>query len=772
MPTALRRRLVRYARWTAILGTLRVPTAGAAEPESLEEETETVTVTTAPEDDRTGGSQASFDEATLQQVRPLSGNQILRTLPGMHVADEDGFGLRPNLSIRGLDGDRGRTVTVLEDGVPITMAPYGQPETYYFPPIDRIAGAVLLKGPDQVRFGPQTIGGVLDLRTPDPPEELEGTATLRYGSYGYLYAGGSVGGSTGPAGFLLHAMHLRFTGPRQLQARQTDVSGKFVLRTGPRARLMFKVNIHDQQSHATHLGLTQPQFDRDPTMNLAQNDRFPIRRYATSVHHTSSPHPSVRWDNVVYAHALSRSWDRQDFQRSVTHPEGLDPNGRPWSSLYDAEGRAVSSLDDLPAADLADGSAVLFQQTNGLRDLNFRVVGASSRVRWSWHRNRNVQGQLEGALSGHYEDIRGRYLIGDHPLARTGTVRNDGLQVGKAVSGLVWHRLDLFERVHLTTTLRTEALWQQRETYLSRVDGVPTPHDPAITGEAFTPGLLPAFAFSVDATPQVAVYGGVHRGWQPPRTTDVVTTEGLNLGLGPRSSWNSELGVRGRHRNQLFVEATGFLMDFDRQIIAPSESAGIVATDPGNAIVGGKARYAGGEISARWDLGATFQQDFQLPIDVSYTFVPLADFGDDWTPDRQGNRVPYAPPHLFNARLSLHHPVGALASLTVHHIGTQLADFENTLNPSRDGLRGRIPAFTTLDATVGWQFPRAGWELFVAGHNLTNQVYIASRRPRGIQPAGFLTVIGGVSGRFGARKATQRSDGDGPTLQDPMIEGL
>jgi len=86
---------------------------------------------------------------------------------GLHAVDEEGIGLRLNLGVRGLNPDRSRNILMLEDGVPISLAPYGEPEMYYTPSIDRMARLEVLKGSGSILFGPQTIGGVINYITPD-----------------------------------------------------------------------------------------------------------------------------------------------------------------------------------------------------------------------------------------------------------------------------------------------------------------------------------------------------------------------------------------------------------------------------------------------------------------------------------------------------------------------------------------------------------------------------------------------------------------------------
>ncbi|MBI4522931.1 MAG: TonB-dependent receptor plug domain-containing protein [Deltaproteobacteria bacterium] len=130
----------------------------------------------------TPGSAHVIEQQVLEETRPFTVNEVLRKVPGLNLRDEEGFGLRPNIGIRGLNPTRSTKITLLEDGVPLAYAPYGDNASYYHPPIDRFDRIEVLKGAGQILFGPQTIGGVINYITPAPPEAFSGFASLSGGN--------------------------------------------------------------------------------------------------------------------------------------------------------------------------------------------------------------------------------------------------------------------------------------------------------------------------------------------------------------------------------------------------------------------------------------------------------------------------------------------------------------------------------------------------------------------------------------------------------------
>ena len=71
-------------------------------------------------------------------------NEALRKIPGVNARDEEGFGMRPNIGIRGMKPSRSTKTLLLEDGIPLSYAPYGDNASYYHPPIERFASIEVL----------------------------------------------------------------------------------------------------------------------------------------------------------------------------------------------------------------------------------------------------------------------------------------------------------------------------------------------------------------------------------------------------------------------------------------------------------------------------------------------------------------------------------------------------------------------------------------------------------------------------------------------------
>ena len=219
-----------------------------------------------------GGAGQIIGPKELETSRVLTANEALRKVPGVNVRDEEGFGLRPNIGIRGLNPTRSTKITLLEDGIPLAYAPYGDNASYYHPPIDRYRSVEVLKGASSLLFGPQTIGGVINYVTPNPPVEFGGYIQGALGNRDYVNGRVSIGGN----GFLLDYTRKQGNGARDnLEHAIDDLNLKYVTSLTATQALTLRANVYQEDSTVTYSGLTRAEFNRQgPLYNPFKNDKI------------------------------------------------------------------------------------------------------------------------------------------------------------------------------------------------------------------------------------------------------------------------------------------------------------------------------------------------------------------------------------------------------------------------------------------------------------------------------------------------------------------
>ena len=165
---------------------------------------------------RVAGSAHYMDESSLERFEFNNIERIVAQLPAVSTRSEDGFGLRPNMGIRGANSDRSAKLTLMEDGVLLAPAPYAAPAAYYFPMSSRMVGLEVFKGPAAAVHGPHTVGGALNLLTREVPDGHASGSDLALGLRESLKAHAWSGIGKRRVGVLVEGSHLQSDGFKEL----------------------------------------------------------------------------------------------------------------------------------------------------------------------------------------------------------------------------------------------------------------------------------------------------------------------------------------------------------------------------------------------------------------------------------------------------------------------------------------------------------------------------------------------------------------------------
>ncbi len=661
------------------------------------------------------GSLHIVSKEELIASKPIDANEVLRRVPGINLREDSGpVAMRLNIGMRGLNPNRSRKVLMLEDGIPIALAPYGEPDMYYSPPIERMSRIEVLKGSGQILHGPQTVGGVVNFVTADPPSKFHGEFDLEGGQRGVFVGEGSLGGSNRDQsiGWVANYLHKQGDGWRRFYYDIEDVQTKFTFKPNDRHTLALKAGIYDEISNSTYLGLTTPMFERNPNQNPVTADTLDVERRSGSLSHAYTVSSNTILSSSAFLYSTKRFWGRQDFDRSSMGRAYLGVAGDP----------------DVP------GGALFLRDSSGNRNRLFDVYGAQTN-----YGQQHSLGHLDMGIRYIHEKAHDRRVNGDQFNAKTGTIRDDEFRYGRAFSGYVQNRFVLGSRVILTPGVRFVHYNQERHITRKRVSGVPTNVD--IREDNGVTTAIPGLGFSVRAHKDITFFTGVHRGFAPPGTKVAITSNGDNLDLDSELSWNYEAGVRLAGQRAVRGEFTFFRMDFSNQIITAAESGGATTT----VTNGGASLHQGFESSVRvhWDRVADIS-GWSLYTDVRHMFLPTADFRENEL--YGGNRLPYAPKHTFGVILSVKQYGGLSLQFDLNAAASQYGDNRQTVRASADGTVGLLPSYDVSNLAIGYEIRRERWMLepYFTVKNVFDELYISSRAPQGIQPGLFRQVHGGL----------------------------
>jgi Fe(3+) dicitrate transport protein len=660
------------------------------------------------------GSAEIVDSASIERMRPFRVDDVLRSVPGVFVKpSEEGFGLRPHIGLRGLDPTRSRKVLLLEDGIPLAYAPYGDNATYYHPPISRFDVVEVIKGAGQILYGPSTIGGVINYVTPPIPDRRSGEFRLTGGNRDFLSAQWRYGATLGRTGFLADATRVQGNGPREnIRLGYWDTNAKVSTAWSDRKLLTGKFSLYHERSQVTYSGLTEDEFRANPRQNPFANDRFLADRIGASLSYAHILAQDTPLTVNLYGSYFNRDWWRQS-SHSGQRPNRLGDPG-------------CTGMQDL-----------LTRCGNEGRLRGYYLWGLEPRLktarRWS-----GLEHEAQLGLRVHVEDQDRQQKNGAFPWARDGVLVEDNKRRTQAWSGFWQNR---FGRAGLAVTpgLRWEHVRYYRN---NRLNGA--------VGTATLTQWIPGIGVSL-VRESLSVFGGLHRGFAPPRPEDIISNAGGTVDLDAELNWTYELGFRWRPHARLRLEATGFRMDYQNQIVPASVAGGIGAT----LTSAGRTLHQGLEWSGRWQLPGRLLGRHELWLQTSYTWLPVARFtGTRYSsvPGYQktlvtGNRLPYAPRHLFSSALIYTHPRGANLLVEVSGVSRQFGDDLNTRVATPDGQRGLLPGHALWDATLNLPLTRSRTTLFVTVKNAFDRVVIVDRQ-RGILPAPPRMIQVGLRWRY------------------------
>lgn len=681
-----------------------------------------------------------LEEETLQAFSYDDINQVLRAIPGVYVREEDGYGLFPNISLRGSDPGRSGKVTLMEDGVLMAPAPYSAPSAYYSPTTGRMAGIEVLKGSSQITQGPHTTGGVINYLSTPIPQDQRGLAEVSYGTDSDWIAHYNMGSrwdsGEGSLGYVFEVYHREndgfktilpavgggYAGSGDTGLQRTDYLLKLGWELNAAHRFEAKVGYSDMEANETYLGLSETDFARSPEARYPASRFDNIATYHSRYYlrHQFTPNRNLEWTTTAYYNRFHRNWYKLDRV-----------NGTSLSSIL---------FNDDPLYPVLNGSAAgeLKVKANN-RDyygagLQSNLVTRVSTGAWNH--------KISAGIRYHTDRIRRHQFADLYQQNPDGSVQDNPGFSGpdnegdrrQAVDALAFYIQDEISQGYWTFApgIRFESV----EWDYFRADG----RDPDIVDAGDFTMTAPGISILYQPSQAWVAFGGAYRGISPP------SPSGARSNLEEERSNSFELGVRHRAPSGLYVEALAFYSDFENLITAESIANG------GSDENIGEVDVRGFEAQMGLDLADYFQSELSIPFYLSATWTDAtfidptdgqSDPGSIFYGAEDGNQLPYIPEWQFFARLGLESErwsITASAGFTDDRFGTG----DNALSDLNDIRVGTLDAHWIVDVAADYQLTPK-WEVFGAVTNAFDETYIASRLPHGLRPGAP------AFWRFGAR---------------------
>lgn len=713
------------------------PTVNPSSDEPMPELRE-VTVRYTPEDIfRMGGSVQSLDQKQLETVQYDDPNAVLLQVPGVYIRQEDGFGLRPNIGLRGTNPNRSSKVTLMEDGVLFGPAPYSAPAAYYFPLMARITGVEVLKGPASILYGPQTVAGAINYLSRPVPEEPRGQIDFSYGRFQTIRAHLHYGRKNDWGGFVVEGAHLGTRGFKELDGDYGRGDTGF-----QKGELMFKGFVNnDLASHAfnrltvkfvgsressneTYLGLSDEDFGANPDRRYtaSQLDNMDWWRTAVDLTHNLAVGEHILLETTAYRHDFDRTWERLNQFRDGT--QFLDVLTQPATPPLDSYYLVLTGQQDSPSVSGGTDAQDLMVISNRRR---FVVMGIQTRLRADFDTGK-VHHEIESGLRFHYDSVdrfqpEQGYRMQNTQLAWDGLTYQDDPDLliddnkgeAQALAGYLVYGIEVAGLV-IKPGLRVEYIRTFFEDEKNAPNLGTVREDPQLV-------FLPGIGLQYSILEGFAVLAGVHRGFS-------AVTPGNRELADPELSINYEAGFRYATKDSSgFGEVIGFFNDYSNITSECTLSAGCNPELVNQQFNNGRAFIGGVELLGGYTV--SLPRELSMPFRFSYTFTNATyrttfESSDPTIGDiEKGDPIPYVPAHVLNAQLGFEKSFW----------GTYLIG--NYFGKMGEGVVGLQPlpdtdGFFTLDFVARMRFEPV--EAYVRLQNLTNTRAIVSRRPFGARP--------------------------------------
>ena len=683
------------------------------------------------------GSGALVNFAKIQKLNQPDINKVIQTIPGINVRDEEGFGLRPNIGLRGTPVNRSAKITLLEDGILMAPAPYSDPSAYYFPTFARMEQLEVLKGSSQVKHGPYTIGGAINLISTSIPDSFKGFAQLSYGSFGTNQQRIWIGNSHKNIDYLFEVNRLASNGFKELPSGantgfdRRDIMGKVRWHTDVNApinqSLTLKFLTMSEEGNETYLGLTFNDFLTNSNRRYAatQKDLLDMNHQHLSLTHSINPTNKFSITSTAYAAKTFRDWGRVN-------------------SIGGA------SLTNILADPISNSTAysIMTGQSNG--NLNFQsaartfyVLGFQSNLTYDFETGA-VRHKIQSGIRYH-QDEADRYATqstfamtnATMVLSSAGVKGNAENQIRQAKS---WAGYLQYELVIDKLTISPGIRYENMELAFTNFGN----NDNARIGTALKSAknqlaiFLPGVGVSYVVKDNMRVFGGVHKGFSPPGMPSV-TANATQAKTETASSY--ELGYKVNYKN-LKLQAIGFLNNYQNILGSDNVSGGGAGT--GDMFNAGNAKIQGIEFSLEQNLWRSSTK-WSLPLSIAYTYneakfmQTFVNAGGDWGTGTitKGEFIPFITPQLLSLSLGLESEKMNITLVSRYVGNTRIKTGNPTEIIASSSAKyndvNTIGEYWVVDLSGNYRLTKF-ISLFSTINNALNNRYIVANLPQGFRP--------------------------------------
>jgi len=683
----------------------------------------------------------------LAKLNQTNINNVLRTIPGVNVRDEEGFGLRPNIGLRGTPVNRSAKITLMEDGVLIAPAPYADPAAYYFPTFLRMQGVEVLKGSSQIKYGPYTVGGALNLISTAIPSSFKAFAQLSAGSFGINQQRVWVGDSQKNLDYIFEVNRIASAGFKQLDNGgntgfdRRDLMAKLRWHNSSNAKIpqsiQLKIVSLTEEGNETYLGLTYEDYQTNPLRRYAasQKDLLDLKHNHISLTHQIAPTKNISVNTTAYYSTTFRDWGRV--------------NTIGGQSVNNILGNPI--LHQLPYQIMTGKANGNIDFQNAARTFLSKGIQSNAQIIFN---TGNVTHKLQVGVRLHADQAdryatRSTFSMNNGIMVQTiaGINGNQENQLRNAKSLATYLSYDLtYKGLKISPGIRYENIQFDFQNFGNADNGRLGTNLRSASNQMQI--VLPGMGINYEFNNGNDLFAGIHKGFSPPGMPSVTSTVQAKV----ETAINYELGYR-YNKNAVQIQAVAFLNDYANILGSDNMSAGGLGT--GDQFNAGNATIKGIELSATYDLLYKQKAHIKMPVSLAYTFTnatfreTFQNGGGDWGNGiiNKGDVIPFITPHLITTSVGLE-TTKFNATLVARYVGeTRIVPGQfSSIVPANNVLYNNVSAiagFFIIDLSSNVQINKSLCA-FATINNVTNNKNIVANLPNGYRPSMPLNLILGM----------------------------
>jgi len=669
------------------------------------------------------GSASVITEEELEVYEYTDIHKILSNVPGVNFRPEEGYGLRPNISIRGTYADRSGKVTLMEDGILIAPAPYAASSAYYFPTAGRIAGVEVLKGPAAISQGPYTVGGAINLISTPIADESGGLINQELGqddtSRTHLHYSvvdsqvallveshtwdtdgfDSIKGSDADTGFDKDdiVIKLRINSDSSLD--------------GVYHELNIKYQDSDESSDQSYVGLADADFRKDAhsRYGLSAYDNMDNSHETTSFNYVAD-FGNLELSATMYNNDFARNWfkvDKIDNKKVYGHGNGIN-NIIAASNAGEATASAILNGTNAEAVEIKLKNNNRAYTSEGT-DLKLQYTTDNQSLTMGYRDTEDTEDRFQVyATTDWLNGQLGSLNVGSDP----GYSSNNRLTTAQATAFYINEEINFGE---LTVNLG----YRSEDWEISQDRYVDAARSAIATDKGYPKQLsdsdnsLMGFGATYDVNDTTQLFFGFHEGFTP--------TGG---GADPEEADNLEIGVRYSDEDSYF-EAVYFDTDYQNMFGECTASGGATGScEIGDSFNAGEASISGFELVAQTEM--TSESGIKYPLSMVYTSTDASfdnTFDSDfWGSVTSGMDIPDLPDSQLALQAGFETQTGLRGSATYYSYGS-------TCSVASCAAGTSVDSYNVIDASLTKMISDQ-LDVYVVVENITDETDIVARAPK------------------------------------------